>query len=99
MVTINSFCPIQLSRLGSILRLFPLLFTITLTACAAQYPLNPVVNPADIPWETERYERLYDTVNDSDPLILILAFSGGGIRASSLAFIILDVCLTIPGEE
>ncbi len=83
---IDSFCQAKSRRRGNIFRLFLLFILGTLTACAAQYPLNPVVKPGDIPWEVERYERLYDTVNDYDPLILILAFSGGGTRAASLAY-------------
>jgi len=55
---------------------------LALSACAAQYPLNPKV---DIIGRTDS-DRSQRHIDRSDPLFLIIAFSGGGTRAASLAY-------------
>lgn len=56
---------------------------LALTACAAQYPLNPKV---DVIGRTDPYHKRLPHIDPSDPLFLIIAFSGGGTRAASLAY-------------
>ena len=58
-----------------------------LAACTAQYPLNPKVEQIDR--ETPYRMKLADRDRD-DSLLLILAFSGGGTRAASLSYGVLE---------
>ncbi len=58
-----------------------------LTACTAQYPLNPRADKIDR--ETQYRMKLSDRERDNE-LLLILAFSGGGTRAASLSYGILE---------
>jgi NTE family protein len=75
------------------------LSALILTACSAQYPLNPKTEKIDreAPYRTKLADR------DRDPeLLLILAFSGGGTRAASLSYGILealDLVETSPPES
>ncbi len=55
---------------------------LALSACAAQYPLNPKV---DVSGRTGP-DRSRHHIDRSGPLFLIIAFSGGGTRAASLAY-------------
>ncbi|HET6489742.1 MAG TPA: patatin-like phospholipase family protein [Syntrophales bacterium] len=63
------------------------LSVIFLSACTAQYPLNPKVD--NINREVAYRMKLSDR-DRSQELLLILAFSGGGIRAASLSYGILE---------
>lgn len=62
---------------------------LALTACAAQYPLNPKV---DVIGRTDPYHSRLHHIDRSDPLFLIIAFSGGVTRAASLAYGTLEAC-------
>jgi NTE family protein len=53
-----------------------------LTACAAQYPLNTGIETTD----NRDIHYTSPSRNDDSDLVLILAFSGGGTRAASLAY-------------
>lgn len=75
---------------------FCLFFLILITACAAQYPLNRgVENPDLIKHVPEPAGQ------DQSDLILILAFSGGGTRAASLAYGTLEALkrVELPGTD
>jgi NTE family protein len=60
---------------------------LVLAACTAQYPLNPKVEKIDreAPYRAKLADR-----DRSNELLLILAFSGGGTRAASLSYGILE---------
>ena len=57
-----------------------LLAGLLLSACAAQYPLNPGVEKID---RVEPYRVKLMTRERSSDTLLILAFSGGGTRAAA----------------
>jgi NTE family protein len=67
--------------------LLVVLSVLFLAACTAQYPLNPKVENIDR--ETPYRLKLADRDRD-DSLLLILAFSGGGTRAASLSYGVLE---------
>jgi NTE family protein len=54
-----------------------------LSSCAAQYPLNLKVDVAGPP---DFLHSKFSDREDSDSLLLILAFSGGGTRAAALSY-------------
>jgi NTE family protein len=67
--------------------LFIVLSVLLLSACTAQYPLNPQVEKIDR--ETPYRAKLSDRDRDLD-LLLIVAFSGGGTRAAAMSYGILE---------
>ena len=58
-----------------------------LVSCTAQYPLNPKL---EFKTRTNPFQSKLLSPNKSDELFLILAFSGGGTRAASLSYGILE---------
>lgn len=60
-------------------------FLSVLAGCTAQYPLNPVLGPRQTVTIQNRI-----SIEKDDPLILILAFSGGGTRAAALSYGVLE---------
>ena len=65
------------------------IFVITIS-CASQYPLNPktsVIAQAALP-EAQKHNLV--TPQRSDPMLLLLAFSGGGTRAAAFSYGILE---------
>lgn len=70
--------------------IFILLILPVTISCATQYPLNPkasVVTKAALP---EAEKGSLQSLQRSDPLLLLLAFSGGGTRAAALSYGILE---------
>ncbi|HTZ41391.1 MAG TPA: patatin-like phospholipase family protein [Syntrophales bacterium] len=74
-------------KTSGIAGLLVFLSALFLTACTAQYPLNPKVEKIDR--ETAYRAKLADRERDNE-LLLILAFSGGGTRAAALSYGILE---------
>src|SRR5512135_3121530 len=74
----------RLFGLPGILIILCILFT---AACTAQYPLNPKAETIDreAPYRAKLMDR-----DRSHETLLILAFSGGGTRAASLSYGILE---------
>ncbi|PKN35204.1 MAG: patatin [Deltaproteobacteria bacterium HGW-Deltaproteobacteria-19] len=72
-----------------------LLVLAVLAGCTAQYPLNPVLGPRQTVAPQHR-----GVVEKDDPLFLVLAFSGGGTRAASLSYGVLEALdrIEIPGK-
>ena len=60
---------------------------VLLAACTAQYPLNPGVEKVE---RAEPYRAKLAARDRSQDTLLILAFSGGGTRAASLSYGILE---------
>jgi NTE family protein len=61
-----------------------------LLSCASQYPLNPKtasITTATLP-ESEKGKVL--SMQRSDPMLIMLAFSGGGTRAAAMSYGILE---------
>jgi NTE family protein len=56
---------------------------LALSSCTAQYPLNLKVDVAARP---DFHSGKFSSWDDSDALLLILAFSGGGTRAAALSY-------------
>jgi len=56
---------------------------LVLFSCAAQYPLNPKL---EVLGKSDLYRSKLHNAENSNSLFLILAFSGGGTRAASLAY-------------
>ncbi len=73
----------RLSSHKKVLYILLFAFLLTLTSCAAQYPLNPQMEAAGRP---DPYHSKLSDKADSDSLLLILAFSGGGTRAAALSY-------------
>ena len=69
-----------------------------LTACTAQYPLNPKLG--DIK-RAQPYQSKLFSPERSDELLLVLAFSGGGTRAAALSYGVLEALerVEIPGRQ
>jgi NTE family protein len=71
--------------------IFVLVVAMIITACTAQYPLNPqtrVMPAVDNSSDSIRHKLLPSERSES--FLLMLAFSGGGTRASSLSYGILE---------
>jgi len=71
----------------SIFILSILLITIS---CASQYPLNPKTSAITQAALTEAQKANLSSTQRSDPMLLLLAFSGGGTRAAALSYGILE---------
>ena len=61
-----------------------------LTSCASQYPLNPKTSAITSTALTEAQKANLSSPQRSDPMLLLLAFSGGGTRAAALSYGILE---------
>jgi NTE family protein len=84
----------QIIRVGyfkMVIRLILILpILLMLISCASQYPLNPktaVIRQAAVP-EAEKGKLL--SMQRSDPMLMLLAFSGGGTRAAAMSYGILE---------
>ena len=61
-----------------------------LISCASQYPLNPKTSAITQAASPEAAKGKLLSQQRSDPLLLLLAFSGGGTRAAALSYGILE---------
>ena len=68
--------------------LLPIL--LMLLSCASQYPLNPKTSAITQATLTEAQKANLSSTQRSDPMLLLLAFSGGGTRAAALSYGILE---------
>jgi len=70
--------------------IFILPILLMLISCASQYPLNPktaVIRQAIVP---EAEKGKLSSMQRSDPMLMLLAFSGGGTRAAAMSYGILE---------
>lgn len=66
-----------------IIILYIVAWLLALSSCTAQYPINLKVDVADRP---DFHHDKFKAREDSDTLLLILAFSGGGTRAAAMSY-------------
>ncbi len=70
--------------------IFILLILLLLLSCASQYPLNPKVAAITQAASPEAAKGNLLSQQRSDPLLVLLAFSGGGTRAAAMSYGILE---------
>ncbi len=78
----------RFSNIGLLLRmLFPIMGVFFFSSCTAQYALNPKL---EVKTRENPFQSKLVSPGKSDELFLILAFSGGGTRAASLSYGVLE---------
>ena len=81
----------QVDSFRMIIRLILILpILLMLLSCASQYPLNPKASSITQAASPEAAKGKLLSQQRSDPLLLLLAFSGGGTRAAALSYGILE---------
>ena len=78
----------------NITRLVLLFVVIGLTGCAAHFPVNPPLSEAEP--KTPYYLHKQRGFDRSPELLVVLAFSGGGMRASALSYGVLKTLAETP---
>ena len=85
------------TSLGAVVRGGVLLASLFLLFACAHYPVNPKLEQSDM--SLDDISRRFSSPERSDELHLVLAFSGGGTRAATLAYGVLEALarVEIPG--